>query len=94
MDVIEINEAFAVQVLGCLQLLGIDFNDSRVNACGGAIAVGHPLGASGARIIQNALTQLEVNQGRYALVTMCIGIGQGIAMVIERVKSDTVITGH
>ena len=94
MDVIEINEAFAVQVLGCLQLLGIDFNDSRVNACGGAIAVGHPLGASGARIIQNALTQLEVNQGRYALVTMCIGIGQGIAVVIERVKSDTVITGH
>jgi acetyl-CoA acyltransferase len=56
--------------------------------------VGHPLGASGARIIQNALTQLEVNQGRYALVTMCIGIGQGIAVVIERVKSDTVITGH
>jgi acetyl-CoA C-acetyltransferase len=75
-------------------LLGIDFNDSGVNACGGAIAVGHPLGASGARIIQNALTQLEVNQGRYALVTMCIGIGQGIAVVIERVKSDTVITGH
>ena len=94
MDVIEINEAFAVQVLGCLQLLGIDFNDSRVNASGGAIAVGHPLGASGARIIQNALTQLEANQGRYALVTMCIGIGQGIAVVIERVKSDTVITGH
>jgi acetyl-CoA C-acetyltransferase len=94
MDVIEINEAFAVQVLGCLQLLGIDFNDSRVNAYGGAIAVGHPLGASGARIIQNALTQLEANQGRYALVTMCIGIGQGIAVVIERVKSDTVITGH
>jgi acetyl-CoA C-acetyltransferase len=85
MDVIEINEAFAVQVLGCLQLLGIDFNDSRVNAYGGAIAVGHPLGASGARIIQNALTQLEANQGRYALVTMCIGIGQGIAVVIERV---------
>lgn len=85
MDVIEINEAFAVQVLGCLQLLGIDFNDSRVNANGGAIAVGHPLGASGARIIQNALTQLEANQGRYALVTMCIGIGQGIAVIIERV---------
>jgi acetyl-CoA C-acetyltransferase len=85
MDVIEINEAFAVQVLGCLQLLGIDFNDSRVNANGGAIAVGHPLGASGARIIQNALTQLETNQGRYALVTMCIGIGQGIAVIIERV---------
>ncbi len=94
MDVIEINEAFAVQVLGCLQLLGIDFNDNRINAYGGAIAVGHPLGASGARIIQNALTQLEANQGRYALVTMCIGIGQGIAVVIERVKSDTVRTGH
>jgi acetyl-CoA C-acetyltransferase len=85
MDVIEVNEAFAVQVLGCLQLLGIDFNDSRVNANGGAIAVGHPLGASGARIIQNALALLEAKQGRYALVTMCIGIGQGIAMVIERV---------
>ena len=85
MDVIEVNEAFAVQVLGCLQLLGITFNDSRVNANGGAIAVGHPLGASGARIIQNALTLLEAKQGRYALVTMCIGIGQGIAVVIERV---------
>jgi len=85
MDVIEVNEAFAVQVLGCLQLLGIDANDSRVNANGGAIAVGHPLGASGARIMQNALAQLEVSQGRYALVTMCIGIGQGIAVVIERV---------
>jgi acetyl-CoA C-acetyltransferase len=85
MDVIEVNEAFAVQVLGCLQLLGIDSNDSRVNANGGAIAVGHPLGASGARIMQNALAQLEVSQGRYALVTMCIGIGQGIAVVIERV---------
>jgi len=85
MDVIEVNEAFAVQVLGCLQLLGVDFNDSRVNANGGAIAVGHPLGASGARIIQNALAQLEAKQGRYALVTMCIGIGQGIAVVIERI---------
>jgi len=85
MDVIEINEAFAVQALGCMQLLGLDFNDSRVNANGGAIAVGHPLGASGARVIQNALTQLEHNQARYALVTMCIGIGQGIAVVIERV---------
>jgi len=68
-----------------MQLLGLDFNDSRVNANGGAIAVGHPLGASGARVIQNALTQLEHNQARYALVTMCIGIGQGIAVVIERV---------
>ncbi len=85
MDVIEINEAFASQVLGCLKLLGIDFADSRINPNGGAIAIGHPLGASGARLALTAIRELERRQGRYALVTMCIGVGQGIAAVIERV---------
>ncbi len=84
MDVIEINEAFATQVLGCLKQLQIDFQDERVNPNGGAIAIGHPLGASGARLILTALRELERTEGKYALVTMCIGIGQGIAVVIER----------
>ena len=85
MDVIEINEAFATQVLGCLKQLQTDFQDERVNPNGGAISIGHPLGASGARLILTALRQLERIQGRYALVSMCIGIGQGIAVIIERV---------
>jgi acetyl-CoA C-acetyltransferase len=85
MDVMEFNEAFAVQALGCLKQLKIDFDDPRVNPNGGAIAIGHPLGASGARIVLTALRQLERTGGRYALATMCIGIGQGIAVVIERV---------
>jgi acetyl-CoA C-acetyltransferase len=85
MDVIEINEAFAVQVLGCLKQLGVDFADSRVNPNGGAIAVGHPLGASGARLALTAARQLQRSGGRYALVSMCIGVGQGIAAVLERV---------
>lgn len=84
-DVFEFNEAFATQALGCLKLLGIDANDPRVNPNGGAIAIGHPLGASGARIVLTALRQLEMTGGRYALATMCIGIGQGIAVVIERI---------
>lgn len=84
MDVIEINEAFASQVLGCLQQLAISFDDSRVNPNGGAIAIGHPLGASGARLLLTALRQLEMAGGRYALATMCIGMGQGIAVVLER----------
>ncbi|MGJ8689151.1 MAG: 3-oxoadipyl-CoA thiolase [Gammaproteobacteria bacterium] len=84
MDVIEINEAFATQVLGCLKMLDIAFDDPRVNPNGGAIAVGHPLGASGARIAITAMRQLERTGGRYALVSLCIGIGQGIAAVIER----------
>jgi 3-oxoadipyl-CoA thiolase len=84
MDVIEINEAFATQVLGCLKLLELPFDDSRVNPNGGAIAVGHPLGASGARIALTTLRQLERSGGRYALASMCIGVGQGIAAVIER----------
>jgi len=84
MDVIEINEAFATQVLGCLRGLGLSVDDSRLNPNGGAIAIGHPLGASGARLVLTALRQLEKTGGRYALVAMCIGVGQGIAMVMER----------
>jgi acetyl-CoA C-acetyltransferase len=72
-------------VLGCLKLLEIDFADSRVNPKGGAIAIGHPLGASGARLALTAIRQLERSGGRYALVTMCIGVGQGIAAIFERV---------
>lgn len=85
MDVLEFNEAFAVQAMGCLKLLKIDYNDPRINPNGGAIAIGHPLGASGARIVLTALRQLERTGGRYALATACIGLGQGIAVVIERV---------
>ena len=85
MDIIEINEAFASQVLGCLKLLDVDFSDSRVNPNGGAIAVGHPLGASGARIALTAMRQLERSGGRYAAISLCIGIGQGLAAILERV---------
>ncbi len=85
MDVIEINEAFATQVLGCCKLLDLSSEDSRLNPNGGAIAIGHPLGASGTRIVLTSLRQLERSGGRYALLSMCIGVGQGIAMVIERV---------
>lgn len=84
MDVIEINEAFAAQVLGCAQQLGLATDDSRLNPNGGAIAMGHPLGCSGARLALTALRQLERGGGRYALVSLCIGIGQGLAAVIER----------
>lgn len=86
MDIIEINEAFATQVLGCLKMLDIDFQDSRVNPNGGAIAVGHPLGASGARIALTTMRQLERSGARYAAVSLCIGIGQGLAAIIERVE--------
>jgi len=85
LDVIEINEAFAAQVLACLKGLGVAFEDSRVNPNGGAIAVGHPLGASGARLALTASRQLERSGARYGLVSMCIGVGQGIAVVLERV---------
>jgi acetyl-CoA C-acetyltransferase len=85
MDVIEINEAFASQVLACLRGLDVSFDDSRVNPNGGAIAIGHPLGASGPRIALTAARQLHRTGGRYALVAMCVGVGQGIASVIERV---------
>jgi acetyl-CoA C-acetyltransferase len=86
MDVIEINEAFAAQVLACLRGLEVPFDDSRVNPNGGAIAIGHPLGASGPRIALTAARQLQRSGGRYALVAMCVGVGQGIATVIERVQ--------
>ncbi len=85
MDVIELNEAFAAQGIAVLRQLGLNDDDERVNPNGGAIALGHPLGASGARLITTALNQLQRTKGRYALCTMCIGVGQGIAMVIERV---------
>ncbi|WP_323772815.1 3-oxoadipyl-CoA thiolase [Alcanivorax sp.] len=87
MDVIEINEAFAAQVLGCCKQLDLAGDDERLNPNGGAIAVGHPLGASGARLALTAMRQLEQINGRYALVSLCIGVGQGVAMVIERVDS-------
>ena len=85
MDVIELNEAFAAQGLAVLRMLGIADNDPRVNPNGGAIALGHPLGASGARLVMTAVHQLEQTGGRYGLCTMCIGVGQGIALVVERV---------
>ncbi|KVE71988.1 3-oxoadipyl-CoA thiolase [Burkholderia vietnamiensis] len=84
-DVIELNEAFASQGLAVLRMLGVADDDPRVNPNGGAIALGHPLGASGARLVTTALHQLERIGGRYALCTMCIGVGQGIAIAIERV---------
>ncbi len=85
MDVIELNEAFAAQGLAVLRLLGLQDDDPRVNPNGGAIALGHPLGASGARLVTTAVNQLQRSKGRYALCTMCIGVGQGIALVLERV---------
>jgi 3-oxoadipyl-CoA thiolase len=85
MDVIEINEAFAAQVLADLRQLGVPDDSPKVNPNGGAIAIGHPLGASGARLVTTAMYQLVRTGGRYALCTMCIGVGQGVAMIIERV---------
>ncbi|MDB5758748.1 MAG: 3-oxoadipyl-CoA thiolase [Burkholderia sp.] len=85
MDIIELNEAFAAQGLAVLRELGVKDNDPRVNPYGGAIALGHPLGMSGARLVTTAMYQLHRTGGRFALCTMCIGVGQGIAMVIERV---------
>lgn len=85
MDIIELNEAFAAQGLAVLRQLGVADDDSRVNPQGGAIALGHPLGASGARLVTTAVNQLHRTQQRYALCTMCIGVGQGIALILERV---------
>ncbi len=85
MDVIELNEAFASQSLACMRLLGLPDDAENVNSNGGAIALGHPLGMSGARLVTTATYQLHRSQGRYALCTMCIGVGQGIAIIIERV---------
>ncbi len=84
MDVIELNEAFAAQVLSCTRSLGLADDDPRINPNGGAIALGHPLGMSGARLVQTASLQLQRSGGRYALCTMCIGVGQGYAVVLER----------
>ena len=85
MQVVELNEAFASQVIASLDDLGVDWHDDdRVNPNGGAIALGHPLGASGARLAGTAAMQLQRTDARYALVTMCIGVGQGIATILER----------
>ena len=88
MDVIELNEAFAAQALACTRDLGLADDSERVNPNGGAIALGHPLGASGARLVLTALNQLEKTDKRYAICSMCIGVGQGIAMIIERVNCE------
>jgi acetyl-CoA acyltransferase len=85
MDVIELNEAFAAQSLACVRQLGLADNDPRINPNGGAIALGHPLGMSGARIIYSAALELQKQNGRYALATMCIGVGQGYAVILERI---------
>jgi len=85
MDVIELNEAFAAQGLAVMRELGLADDAAHVNSNGGAIALGHPLGASGARLATTAMYQLQRTGGRYALCTMCIGVGQGIALIIERV---------
>lgn len=82
---IELNEAFAAQGLAVLRALGLADDDARVNPNGGAIALGHPLGASGVRLVMAAVNELHRRRGRYALCTMCIGVGQGIALVLERV---------
>ncbi len=86
LDIIEINEAFASQVLGCLKLMGVDTEDPRVNPNGGAIAIGHPLGCSGARLALTVARELQQSGGRYAAVSLCIGVGQGLALILERVN--------
>jgi len=86
MDVIELNEAFASQGLATIKELGLDWKDERINPNGGAISLGHPLGMSGARLVMTALSQLEQNGGKYGLCTMCIGVGQGISMIIEKIE--------
>jgi acetyl-CoA acetyltransferase family protein len=85
MDILELNEAFAAQVLACTRQLGLEDNDARINPQGGAIALGHPLGMSGSRLVQTASMQLARTNKKYALCTMCIGVGQGYAVVLERV---------
>jgi len=86
LDIIEINEAFASQVLGCLKLMNVDFKDPRVNPNGGAIAVGHPLGCSGARLALTVARELQQSGGKYAAVSLCIGVGQGLAVILERMQ--------
>jgi acetyl-CoA acetyltransferase family protein len=84
MDIIEINEAFSAQSLACIRALNLEDNDPRINPNGGAIAIGHPLGMTGARLLQTAAIELQEQKKKYALVTMCIGVGQGYATIIER----------
>jgi acetyl-CoA acyltransferase len=84
MDVIELNEAFAAQVLACTRALGLADNDARINPNGGAIALGHPLGVTGGRILHSAALELQETGKKYALVSMCIGVGQGYATILER----------
>ena len=84
-DVVELNEAFASQVLACLRQLGLPDDAEQVNPNGGAIALGHPLGMSGARLVTTAVEELHQRSARYALCTMCVGVGQGAAMILERV---------
>ena len=84
-DIIELNEAFSAQALACIRSWGLKDNDERINPNGGAIALGHPLGVSGTRIIQTAAIELQKQNKKYALITMCIGLGQGYATIIERV---------
>ena len=84
MDIIELNEAFAAQSLACTRALGLQDDDSRINPNGGAIAIGHPLGMTGARILNSAALELHQQNKKYALVTMCIGVGQGYATIIEK----------
>ena len=83
-DIIELNEAFAAQALACTRSWGLEDDDSRVNPNGGAIALGHPLGVTGARILQTAAIELQEKQAKYALCTMCVGVGQGYATILER----------
>ena len=85
-NVIELNEAFAAQSLACVRLLGLNDNDPRVNPNGGAIALGHPLGMSGARLALTASHELQEKNEKYALCTMCVGVGQGVAAIFERVS--------
>ena len=91
LDVIEINEAFASQAVACMDELGLD--PARVNPNGGAIALGHPLGASGARLVTMVVHELARTGGRYGLATMCIGVGQGIATIVERIEGCVTTTG-
>jgi acetyl-CoA acetyltransferase len=84
MDIIELNEAFSAQSLACIRALNLDDHDSRINPNGGAIAIGHPLGMTGARLLQTAAIELQETNKKYALITMCIGVGQGYATIIER----------
>ena len=87
MDIIELNEAFSAQSLACIRALNLDDNDSRINPNGGAIAIGHPLGMTGARLLQTAAIELQETNKKYALITMCIGVGQGYATILKNAQA-------